>query len=226
MASTQALESDMPAPLSLPKMKAELDAGHGVTCALVGRRPCGKTATVHAMCRDLGFKWDLVVAVCDDDARLSEYADLAANPENVLLVDDINQRNLKDAQELIAHEMSIYKSQHTLLVIDVRPSPLKLACGVFQLYLGKERPLSLSVFITSEYTLYLPPAVHETFDCVIAFRESTDRERARLFQVIFSKCFDSYADFERVFNTVTRSGQAALGVYQDALFSIQSYSSI
>ena len=175
---------------------------------IIGRKGSGKSTLMFTLLGKLAPRIDYAVAMCGTRDGLEKFGKVM--PPDVIH-SSFNPTVFSAIIKTLARNSmaSGYKTITSMVLDD-----LAFARGTFKSEEMREslmngRWLGLNLIMTQQYLMDLGPDLRGQIDYIFAMAETTKKTRQKLFDYYYG-IFNTFADFERVFNAVTSKKGRAL----------------
>lgn len=180
--------------LKLQEFFPDEDINLGNIIATLGRRGSGKSVVTRALCQVLSRVIDFVVAL----TPTAEANDYPSFVPRTCIFEDFDADYVED---LITYQQTQWESgtgKEVLLILDDCAFDSKMfRSRAFRRLFFNGRHAHITVIITSQFALDMPPPIRAQIDLVFTACEYSDNTLVRLHENYFS-IINSYRDFKRI----------------------------
>ena len=168
---------------------------------IVAPRNCGKTVLLNDLLYETRHHYDFALAMVGTKSTADTLSEIM--PSDFIYGEGYD---LEMAQKFI-DELQKLKNQKKIkngvLILDdcVYDAKVMKSQPIRTLHLNGRHFLS-TVFETTQYAMAIPPQVRTNIDYVVALKDDNKSNRKKLYEHFFG-CYDSFKEFEHVFETLT-----------------------
>ena len=189
-------------PMNISEFKPE-KAQRDRVWLILGSRNTGKSVLLKDLLYRTQKDADLVMGMTQTMSTGKMFRCLM--PPHLVYTDGYSYEKADEFLKLSSDMAAASKERHTCLVMDDVVFDNKILKSKTQQNLHLNgRHYHTSIFNTSQFSMLVPTTIRANCDYIIALKETVRANRRRLFEHYFG-IFDTFGDFERVFNECTKN---------------------